>query len=76
MVVSRAFHGGLRSEEFVTRFAGAPLRRPQPGLPDVDEHHRAWHQREVLPNTIASPERSSRPARAWEHVARSRIRQV
>lgn len=46
--VSRAFHGGRRSQEFVVRFGGASLQAPQDGLPTVDERHRAWHEREVF----------------------------
>lgn len=46
--VSRAFHGGPRSEEFVVRFGGESLQPPQGGLPSVDERHRAWHEREVF----------------------------
>lgn len=48
ILVSRAFHGGDRTVEFVHRFAGAPLRRPQPGLPLPQEQYRGWHEREVF----------------------------
>ncbi|HWB71707.1 MAG TPA: HNH endonuclease [Egibacteraceae bacterium] len=46
--VSQAFHGGQRARELVIAYAGAPLRRPQPGQPEVAERHRGWHEAQVF----------------------------
>lgn len=48
ILVSQEVHGGDTVRAWITRFAGEPLRAPQPGMGKPEEAHRAWHRKEVF----------------------------
>jgi len=59
LTISQHLHGSRNVEEWLHRFAGRPMRRPQPGCPVPAPEHIRWHQREVFRgpprNTPSSP---------------------
>lgn len=66
IAVSRRFHGGRRARELIVDLAGAPLSRPQPGLPTPAIDHIDWHRSEVF----QGDERAVVPADAAAERAR------
>lgn len=48
ITVSRRLHGGGRARELIIDLAGAPLGRPQPGLPVPAIDYIGWHRSEVF----------------------------
>jgi putative restriction endonuclease len=48
ILVSQHVNGHSRTEEFLRRFSGASLRRPQHGAPVPEERFLNWHRTEVF----------------------------
>lgn len=48
IIVSQDVHGAVGVEEWIVRFSGQALRRPQVGQPTPAPKHVLWHQREVF----------------------------